>query len=263
VVAANPPANSNVAVSAATLRRRLLITLPPVLQICRLYERCVSNTCRNVCRMLEVDEAFRPSYPPRGKTKVGRPGGFSSPITTGGVGGTGSGAHASQRCGAATARHPLGGGRMNLCLPSERPKPWSPLLSICRLNASMQRPTNTASEHEATSPCAARPAPTATATGASCARLTALAPRCAANYVTPHWPIGERSLDPTRAQMLCWQSTITIAPDQSAVRRSVMGVKYLAMASGRSSDSEMNMAPESPASDSAWATLPRSSLSTS
>src|ERR1019366_754537 len=30
VVAANPPANSNVAVSAATLRRRLLITLPPV-----------------------------------------------------------------------------------------------------------------------------------------------------------------------------------------------------------------------------------------
>jgi hypothetical protein len=50
---------------------------------------------------------------------------------------------------------------------------------------------------------------------------------------------------------------------QSAVRRSVMGVKYLAIASGRSNDSEMNMAPESPASDSAWATLPRSSLSTS
>jgi len=52
-------------------------------------------------------------------------------------------------------------------------------------------------------------------------------------------------------------------PDQSAVLRSVMGVKYLAMASGRSSDSEMNMAPESPASESARATLPRSSLSTS
>src|ERR1019366_10506025 len=51
VVAANPPANSNVAVSAATLRRRLLITLPPVLQICRLYERCVSTTGRHQCRV--------------------------------------------------------------------------------------------------------------------------------------------------------------------------------------------------------------------
>jgi len=51
VVAATPPANNNVAVSAATLRRRLLITIAPVLHICRLYERCVSNTSRNGCRV--------------------------------------------------------------------------------------------------------------------------------------------------------------------------------------------------------------------